>query len=117
MSQAPAFRLGLELVDWLSAEHRMNAAQLAERQGFDDLFMAEIGDPDAFVIAGLLLAQTSSIRFGTCIVQIGPRSVPMIAASAATIATAARAGAKSPPCRSAIEVCSTAFEEAMKLPS
>jgi probable F420-dependent oxidoreductase len=86
VTEGPAFRLGLELVDWLSAEQRVDAARHAEEQGFDDLFMAEIGDPDVFVIGGLVLEKTSSIRFGTCIVQIGPRSVPMIAASAATLA-------------------------------
>jgi probable F420-dependent oxidoreductase len=82
----PSFRLGLEIVDWLSADQRVDAATQADSAGFDDIFMAEIGDPDAFVTAALLLGSTSRVRFGTCIAQIGPRSVPMIAASAATVA-------------------------------
>lgn len=82
----PSFRLGLEIVDWLTADQRVEAATQADSAGFDDIFMAEIGDPDAFVTAAVLLSKTSQVRFGTCIAQIGPRSVPMIAASAATVA-------------------------------
>jgi probable F420-dependent oxidoreductase len=82
----PSFRLGLEIVDWLTADQRAESATRADNAGFDDIFMAEIGDPDAFVTAALLLGRTSRVRFGTCIAQIGPRSVPMIAVSAATVA-------------------------------
>jgi len=86
MTESLSSRIGLELVDWLTPEERLAAAVSAESHGFDDLFMAEIGDPDAFVTGALLLDKTSTIRFGTCIVQIGPRSIPMIATSTATVA-------------------------------
>jgi len=79
-------RFGIEAADWLSPTDRVLLAQEAERRGADDIFMAEVGDPDVFVTGGLILNGTSRVRFGTCIAQIGPRSVPMLAAGAATLA-------------------------------
>ncbi len=79
-------RFGIEAADWLRPTDRVTLAQEAESCGADDIFMAEVGDPDAFVTGGLILNGTSRVRFGTCIAQIGPRSVPMLAAGAATLA-------------------------------
>jgi probable F420-dependent oxidoreductase len=86
MTDSRPRRFGIEAADWLSPTARVLLAQEAEHRGADDIFMAEVGDPDAFVTGGLILNGTSRVRFGTCIAQIGPRSVPMLAAGAATLA-------------------------------
>lgn len=81
-------RLGVEVGGWVPLREVAALGRRIEEHGFDDIFMAEISDPDAFITAGLVLSGTQRVRFGTCIVQIGPRSVPMIAMGAATLATA-----------------------------
>jgi probable F420-dependent oxidoreductase len=81
-------RLGVEVGAWVPLRDVAALGRRIEEHEFDDIFMPEIGDPDAFITAGLVLTGTQRVRFGTCIVQIGPRSVPMIAMGAATLATA-----------------------------
>lgn len=60
-------------------------AAWAEEQGFDDVWVAEISDPDAFVALSAVAARTERIRLGTAIVQLGTRTVPLLAASAASL--------------------------------
>jgi probable F420-dependent oxidoreductase len=81
--------LGIELADWLDVNGRVELARWAESNGFGHVSMPEITDPDALVTCGLVGASTSRIRFGTSVVQIGPRTVPMLASGAATVATIA----------------------------
>lgn len=81
--------LGIELSDWLSVSERVALAQWAEAKGFDSAYAAEVADPDPFVVSALALAATSRIRLATGIAQIGPRSVPAIASSAASVASVA----------------------------
>ena len=71
----------------MDLEVAKTAAAKAESAGFSDILMAEVGDPDAFITAALVLEQTKQSRFCTCIAQIGPRSIPMLAMSAATISS------------------------------
>ena len=78
-------RMGLELNDWLTLGERVELARWAEDHGFDDAYVAEITDPDAFVTCALSVAATSRIRLGTCIIQIGPRTAPMLASGAAAV--------------------------------
>ena len=78
-------RMGLELNDWLPMGERVELARWAEDHGFTDAYVAEITDPDAFVTCALAVSATSRIRLGTCIVQIGPRTAPMLASGAAAV--------------------------------
>jgi probable F420-dependent oxidoreductase len=78
-------RIGLELNEWLDLRQRVELAKWAEAHGFDDVCVPEVTDPDAFVTAALVLSDTNHIRMGTDIIQIGPRTVPMLANGAATV--------------------------------
>jgi probable F420-dependent oxidoreductase len=78
-------RIGIDLTDWLSIRERVALAGWAEEQGFDAAYAPEVADPDAFVVSALALTATSRIRLATGIIQIGPRSVPMIASSTASV--------------------------------
>jgi len=82
-----AVSVGVEIGDWLSPTSRISAARAIEEHGFRECYMAEIGDPDVFVTSALALSATSTLRMTPCVVQLGPRSVPMIASSASTIAS------------------------------
>ena len=77
--------MGLELNDWLPMGERVELARWAEDHGFTDAYVAEITDPDAFVTCALAVSATARIRLGTCIVQIGPRTAPMLASGAAAV--------------------------------
>ena len=78
-------RLGIELNDWLDLPGRVALARWAEQAGFDAAYVAEITDPDAFVTCAMAVDATSRIRLGTCIIQIGPRTAPMLASGAAAV--------------------------------
>ncbi len=47
--------------------------------------MADITDPDAFVTCAMAVSATTRMRLGTCIIQIGPRTAPMLASGAAAV--------------------------------
>lgn len=79
-------RIGLELMSCLDLGERISLAQEAEARGFCDAFVAEISDPDAFVSCAVVGRSTKRIRVGTCVVQLGVRSVPIIASGAASVA-------------------------------
>lgn len=84
----PETRFGMEVPEWMSTRDKISWSQQAEERGLDDIFMSEIGDPDALVTGGLVLNATKRVRFATCILQIGPRTVPMLAIGASTLAEA-----------------------------
>jgi probable F420-dependent oxidoreductase len=79
-------RLGLELVGDLSLAEKLELCDWADEHGFDDAWLAEISDPDAFVALGVAGTRTSRIRLGTAIIPLGTRSIPVVAAAAATVA-------------------------------
>jgi probable F420-dependent oxidoreductase len=79
-------RLGLELPGDLSLEEKLELAVWAEQHGFDDAWLAEISDPDGFITLGVAATRTSRIRIGTAIIPLGTRSIPVVAAAAATVA-------------------------------
>jgi probable F420-dependent oxidoreductase len=79
-------RLGLELAGNLSIRDKVEMARWAEARGYQDAWVAEISDPDVFVTLGLIAQGTSRIRIGTGIVPMGPRSVPVLASAAASLA-------------------------------
>jgi probable F420-dependent oxidoreductase len=85
MSEADFPRIGLEVNEWLDLRGRIDLAKWAESRGFDDVCVPEVTDPDAFVTCALALSETTRIRLGTDIIQMGPRSVPMLASGAATV--------------------------------
>ena len=78
-------RMGMELNDWLDLPGRVALARWGEDAGFDAAYVAEITDPDAFVTCALAVNATSRMRLGTCIIQIGPRTAPMLASGAAAV--------------------------------
>jgi probable F420-dependent oxidoreductase len=83
-----ARRLGIDVSAAESLERRVERAIWAEKNGYQDCWIAEITDPDAFVTMGVIGHATSRIRLGTAIVPMGPRSVPSLAAATATVADA-----------------------------
>ena len=75
----------MELLGDLSLEEKLDLAVWADENGFDDAWLAEISDPDAFVTLAVAATRTERIRVGTAIIPMGPRSVPMLASSATTV--------------------------------
>jgi probable F420-dependent oxidoreductase len=82
----PSTRLGINVSPDLSIHDQVELAVWAEESGFDDFWIAEVSDPDAFVVATAAALATSSVRLGTAIVPLGPRTVPTLAAAAASVA-------------------------------
>jgi len=82
-------RIGLEVNEWLNLQGRIELIRWAEEHGFDNACIPEVTDPEVFVTCALALAATSQIRLGTDIVPIGPRSLPILASSVATVASCA----------------------------
>lgn len=78
-------RIGADIPMELELHEQAEFVAWAESQGFDDAWAAEISDPDAFVALSATAALTERIRLGTAIVQLGTRTVPMLAASAASL--------------------------------
>lgn len=79
-------RVGADMPMDLDIRAMAEFAAWAEAHGFDDTWVAEISDPDAFVAMSAAAARTERIRLGTAIVQLGTRTVPLLAASAASLA-------------------------------
>ncbi len=61
-------------------------ARRCEELGYDDVWISEISDPDAFVVATTIALTTQRVRIGTSIVALGPRTVPILASAAASVA-------------------------------
>jgi probable F420-dependent oxidoreductase len=79
-------RLGLELLSSLSVPEIIDLCAWAEDEGFDDAWLGEHTDPDVFVTLGVAALRTTRLRLGTAITALGPRSVPVLAAAASTMA-------------------------------
>jgi len=69
----------------MSVSERVDLACWAEQHGFDDLWTAEIGDPDAFVVLAAVACHTQRVRLGTMIVPLGVRSPANLAAAASSL--------------------------------
>jgi len=88
VSRHPSYagmRIGADVPMDLDLHAQSDFVAWAEQQGFDDAWVAEISDPDAFVALSAAAARTERIRLGTAIVQLGTRTVPLLAASAASL--------------------------------
>lgn len=81
--------IGVELFEWLDIRARAEQARWAEEQGYAGVYMAEVTDPDVFVTLGVVGAATQTIRLAPLVAQIGPRSAPLLASSAAAVADVA----------------------------
>jgi probable F420-dependent oxidoreductase len=79
-------RLGINVSSDLGIRDQAALAAWAEDRGFDDFWIPEAPDPDAFVVATAAALATSRIRLGTAIVPLGPRTVPTLATAAASVA-------------------------------
>jgi probable F420-dependent oxidoreductase len=81
--------IGIELPGWLDMAGRVDLAVRAQEMGLSFITAPEVADPDAFVVSALVAQAAPRLDVGTCIAQIGPRTVPMLASSAATVANLA----------------------------
>jgi probable F420-dependent oxidoreductase len=79
-------RLGVNVYSGLSIRDQTELALWSEQHGFDDFWISEVSDPDAFVVATAAALATKRVRLGTAIVPLGPRSVPTLASAAASVA-------------------------------
>ncbi len=68
-----------------SIQERVALAQEAERLGFDSVWTSEAWGSDAVTAASWLLAQTSSIKVGTAIMQMAARTPAMAAMTAMSL--------------------------------
>lgn len=89
MSVTDGRGVGVELADWLDVRGRAELAAWAEEQGFTGAYMAEVTDPDVFVTLAVAATRTTRIRLAPLVAQIGPRSAPQLASSAASVAAVA----------------------------
>jgi probable F420-dependent oxidoreductase len=78
-------RLGVQLPVSMSVPERVDLARWAEQHGFDDVWTAEIGDPDAFVVLAAAACHTQHARLGTMIVPLGVRTAVNLAAAASSV--------------------------------
>lgn len=81
--------VGVELFEWLDVRGRAEQARWAEEQGFRGVYMAEVSDPDVFVTLAAAGMVTERIRLAPLVAQIGPRTAPLLASSAASVAAVA----------------------------
>lgn len=59
--------------------------EMAEAAGFDDLWFADTGCPDALTMAPLAAQATKKVRIGTAVIPVFTRSPAVLAATAETI--------------------------------
>jgi alkanesulfonate monooxygenase SsuD/methylene tetrahydromethanopterin reductase-like flavin-dependent oxidoreductase (luciferase family) len=78
--------IGFNVAPDYSIAEQVDLARRCEELGYDDVWVSEISDPDAFVVAAAMALATSRVRLGTAIVTLGPRSVPILASAAASVA-------------------------------
>lgn len=78
-------RLGVQLPVSMSVPERVDLARWAEGNGFDDVWTAEIADPDAFVVLAATACHTQRVRIGTMIVPLGVRTAVNLAAAASSV--------------------------------
>jgi F420-dependent oxidoreductase-like protein len=70
---------------WMKAEDQLNAAQAAEKLGYDAVWTAEAYGSDAATILGWIAAQTTNIGLGAAVFQMPARSPAMTAMTAMTL--------------------------------
>jgi len=82
-----SLRLGVQFGYWQAKPHEnfVEAAQEAEKLGYDSVFTAEAWGSDAFTPLAWIGAHTSRIRLGTSIVQISARTPTSTAMHALTL--------------------------------
>lgn len=85
MSRDEGRRLGIELPPNLTMAEKVDLAVWGEQQGFDDIWVVEISDPEPFVMLTAIAAQTERVRLGTAIVPMGTRTVPLLASAAGSM--------------------------------
>lgn len=67
------------------AKDLLETAVRAERDGYDDLWFADTGAPDALTLAAAVAVRTQRVRIGIAVVPIYTRTPAVLAASAATL--------------------------------
>jgi probable F420-dependent oxidoreductase len=85
-------RYGFSLPVAGSLQDNVEVAVEAERLGYDDVWIADTGGWDPFMLASMIGARTQRLRIGTAIVGVFARTAPALAASAATLAAQVGAG-------------------------
>jgi F420-dependent oxidoreductase-like protein len=79
--------VGLLYWPWLSAEEQISMAQLADRLGFDSVWVSETWGQDAVALLAHLAAVTQRIALGTAVLEVPARQPTAVAAAAATLTT------------------------------
>ncbi len=68
-----------------TAQELLETASRAEQDGYDDLWFADTGAPDALTLAAAVAVRTQRVRIGIAVVPIYTRTPAVLAASAATL--------------------------------
>lgn len=79
-------RYGFSLPVAGSLQENIEIAVEAENLGYDDVWLADTGGWDPFMLASMIGARTERLRIGTAIVGVFSRSAPALAAGAGTLA-------------------------------
>jgi probable F420-dependent oxidoreductase len=77
-------RLGLTLPVF-AARESLEVARLAQRRGYDELWMAEVASGDAYALAGAAAVAVPGMRIGTAVVPAQTRSALVHAMAAMTL--------------------------------
>jgi probable F420-dependent oxidoreductase len=85
-------RYGFSLPVAGSLQDNIEIAAEAEKLGYDDVWLADTGGWDPFMLASMIGARTERLRIGTAIVGVFSRTAPALAASVATLAGQIGAG-------------------------
>lgn len=72
-----------------TVEETIELGCLADRCGYDRVFVAETNGPEPLVASGVLAGRTARAELGTAIASVYTRSLPVLAMGAATVARAA----------------------------
>ena len=78
-------RLAVTLPEPGDVQASLARAEWAEREGFDDVWLADTGGVDALTVAAAVAVRTSRIRIGIAVVPVYTRTPAVIASTAMTI--------------------------------
>ena len=79
-------RMGLTLMSFGGVSEVAEQAQRAEAAGYDDVWLADTGYPDALTVAALICERTERVRVGIAVVPAYTRTPAVLASSAGTLA-------------------------------
>lgn len=79
-------RKGITLASYTgNSQDLLALAVMAESQGYEDVWFADVGSPDALTLAAAVAVRTKRVRIGVAVTPIYTRTPPVLAASANTL--------------------------------